>query len=159
MEQCAEYFLLRRLLGRAEHQVEAEKTGARFKYVDGLWEAAGIDKENIRCRLADTPRHVHRLGRRRRFVEQRSVGQFQAGQVDNHLLIVEQRLQASLRNLGLVGRVRRVPARVFQHIAQDHLGRQRVGVTHADQRFVHAVFVGHCLQHGQRLVLGPCVGQ
>ena len=85
-------------------------------------------------RLVRGMRQRHRLGRRGRLVEQRGIGDRQAGQVGDHGLEVHQRLQPALRDLRLVGRVGGVPARVLQHVAQDH--RRRVGavVAQADQR-------------------------
>ncbi len=62
----------------------------------------------------DTRRgHGHGFGGGGGFVEQRGVGDFQAGQVDDHLLEIHQRFQAALGDFGLVGRVGGVPARVF----------------------------------------------
>ena len=52
----------------------------------------------------------------------------------DHRLEVQQRLQPPLRDLRLVGRVLRVPARVLQDVALDHRRRDAVRVAHADER-------------------------
>ena len=67
-------------------------------------------------------------------VEQRRVRDRQPGQVGDHRLEVEQRLEPALRDLRLVGRVLRVPARVLEDVALDHRRRDAVGVAHADER-------------------------
>ena len=67
----------------------------------------------------------HRLGGRGALVEQAGVGGGQPGQVADHGLEVEQRLEAALGDLGLVRRVRGVPARVLEHVAPDHRRRDR----------------------------------
>ena len=114
------------VLGRAEDQFEAEEAGAGL--AARRWSAGSSRhrRRNVRLRLGDAPRHGHGFGRGGRLVEQRGVGEFQAGQVDDHLLVVEQRFQPALGDLGLVGRVGGVPAGVLQDVAQDHLRRQRV---------------------------------
>jgi len=81
----------------------------------------------------------HGLGCRRALVEQRGVGNLQPGEIDHHGLVVEQRFEPPLSDLGLVGRVRRVPGRILHDVAQDHIGRVRAMVAHADERAVHLV--------------------
>lgn len=46
---------------------------------------------------------LHGLSSSRPFVQQGSVGHWHAGDVTNHGLVVEERLQATLRDFGLVG--------------------------------------------------------
>jgi hypothetical protein len=58
---------------------------------------AGIDPHGVE--------HGHRLGGGGGFVEQRGVGDVEAGQVGDHGLEIEQRFEPALRDLGLVGRV------------------------------------------------------
>lgn len=48
---------------------------------------------------------LHGLGSGRPFVQQGSVGHRHAGDVTNHGLVVKERLQATLGDFGLVGRV------------------------------------------------------
>ena len=70
----------------------------------------------------------HRFGGGRGLVEQRRVGDLHPGQVADHRLEVEQRLEPALRDLRLIRRVGRVPARVLHHHPQDHAGRDGVVV-------------------------------
>ncbi len=93
----------------------------------------GGDEKHVGALLVRAVRQRHRLGRRRRLVEQRGAGHGQAGEVGDHGLEVHQRLETALRDLGLVGRVGRVPARVLQDVAQDDGRRVRAVVAHADQ--------------------------
>ena len=57
----------------------------------------------------------------------------EAGQLGDQRLEVEQRLEATLADLGLVRRVRGVPGRVLEHVAGDHRGSDGAGVAHPDQ--------------------------
>jgi len=52
--------------------------------------------------------------------EQRGVGDLHSGQVDDHGLVVEQRLEAALGDFSLVGRVGRVPSWIFENVALDY---------------------------------------
>ena len=83
------------------------------------WQSAAT-KKTLRRRSVTATAHVHGLGRGGRLVEQRGVGDRQAGQVGDHGLEVEQRLEPALGDLRLVGRVLGVPARVLQDVALDH---------------------------------------
>ena len=103
-----------------------------------------------RAALADPSGHGHGLGGGGGLVQQRGVGQLQPGQVDDHLLEGEQGLEAALADLGLIGRVRRVPAGVLEHVALDHRRRDRVVVAHADHRDLDPVALGHPPQGRQR---------
>jgi hypothetical protein len=98
--------------------------------------------------------HVHGLGRRRRFVEQRGARHVEPAQIHHHGLEVEQRLEAALGNFGLVGRVGRVPAGIFQDVALDHRRQDGVGVAHADVGAHAAVAAAEAAQLGQGFVLG-----
>ena len=81
----------------------------------------------------------HRLGGRGALVEQRRVGGRQPGEVADHGLEVEQRLEPALGDLRLVRRVGGVPARVLEHVAPDHRRRDRAVVAEADHRLARAV--------------------
>ena len=102
----------------------------------------------------DAPRDRHRLGRGRGLVEQRRVRDRQPGEVADHRLEVQQRLEPALRDLRLVRRVRRVPGRVLEHVAQDDLRRVRAVVAEADHRRHHAVAVPELAQLGEHVDLG-----
>jgi hypothetical protein len=122
------------------------RRGARPDHVDGLREGGLIDEENIALALRDAPRHGHGFGGGGGLVEQRGVGELQAGEVDHHLLVVEQGFQAALGDLGLVGRVGRIPAGVLQHVALDHRRHERAVVALADHRLLQHVLRRHGLQ-------------
>ena len=77
------------------------------------------------------------------------------GEVADHGLEVEERLEPTLADLGLVGRVRGVPGRVLEHVAQDHAGGVGAVVASADERGDHLVAIGEGPQHAQHLWLGP----
>ena len=79
----------------------------------------------------DAMQHGHRLGGRRRFIEQRRVGDFHAGQIADHGLEIEQAFESPLRQFGLIRRVGRVPAGIFEHVAQDDAGRDAIGIAEA----------------------------
>ncbi len=83
--------------------------------------------------------HGHGFGRRRAFVEHGGVGHFHAGQIHDHLLEVEQRFQPALGDFGLVGGISGVPARVFQHVAQNYRRHLGVVIAHADVVFEQLV--------------------
>ena len=76
----------------------------------------------------------HRLGGGGALVEQRRVGGRQAGEVADHGLEVEQRLEPALRDLRLVRRVGGVPARVLEHVAPDHRRGDGAVVAEPDHR-------------------------
>ena len=83
---------------------------------------------------ADPAGHGHGLGGGGGLIEERGVGELQAGEVDHHLLVVEEGLQPALADLGLVGRVGGVPGRVLEQVAQDDGRGDGAVVAGADQR-------------------------
>ena len=85
------------------------------------WVSASTKNAAAAC-LVDRRIERHRLGRRGGLVEHRRVGDLHAGEVRDHRLEVEERLEPALADLGLVRRVGRVPGRVLEHVAQDHAG-------------------------------------
>ena len=101
----------------------------------------------------------HGLGGGGGFVEQRGVGDVQAGQVDDHGLEVQQRFEPALGDFGLVGRVGGVPAGVLQHVALNDGGRDAVVVAHADVGAEDLVLGGDFLQRRQHFVLAAGSGK
>ena len=95
-------------------------------------------------------RHVHRLGGRGGLVEQRGVGDRQPGQLGDHRLERQQRLQPALRDLRLVGRVLRVPAGVLQHVALHDARHHRAVVAEPEVRAKTAVARRHRAQMSRR---------
>lgn len=151
-DAIAELELLRRL---HLHRHPA-RLGAGDHHGDCLRMAVGIHQEDRR--IVARCHHVgerHRLGGRRGLVEQRGVGDGEPGEVGDHRLEVEQRLEPALRNLRLVGRVGRVPARVLQDVPLDDLGDEGAVVAHADVGTEDPVLVGHPAQRLQDLALAP----
>ncbi len=141
-------------VGIGDHDVHALRRGARSHDGDRLRMALLVHQEDrVGPRLHDGVGHVHRFGGRRGLVEQRCVRDGQRREVGDHRLEIEQRLEPALGDLGLVGRVRRVPARVLEDVPQDHRGRHRVVVAHAEIRTEHLVACGEAAQLGERLAL------
>ena len=134
--------------------LDTEWLGAGGQHGGGLGEDIDVDSQSV-GRSAHRPVHQgHRLGGGGAFVEHRSVGDIEAGEIGDHGLEIQQRLQPALADLRLVRRVRGVPGRVLQHVAQQHRRGQRVVVALTDHRHVDGVGVGHHPQFGQRLMFG-----
>ena len=150
-KECGEdRFRLQVLQRVADHHLMSEGARTRLDDADGLRMRVTIDEKCIGGGLHHAPGHGHGLSRGGCLVEERGIGDLKAGHVDDHLLEVQQRLKAALAHLSLIGRVGGVPARVLQHVAQDHLGRHRAVVTHADHRDEHIIPVGHPAKVGKR---------
>ena len=116
-------------------QLEAERLGTRGQQLQRLRERRAIREEHPRVLArAHAVRQRHAFRRGGRLVEQRRVGDVHRGEILHHGLEVEERLEAALRDLGLVRRVRRVPAGVLEDVAQDRGRRDRVVVAEADER-------------------------
>ena len=81
------------------------------------------------------------------------------GEVGDHRLEVEQRLEPALADLGLVRRVRGVPGRVLEHVALDHRRRDRAVVAHADQAGARPVAVGERAQLAEHVLDRARAGQ
>ena len=107
---------------------------ARAQHGQRLRMQVGRGDDRVGLAARGAMRHRHRLGHRGAFVEQRGIRHRQARQVTDHGLEIHQRFEPPLRDLGLVGRIGRVPARVLQHVAQDDRRRQRAVVAEPDQR-------------------------
>ena len=91
----------------------ARRACARRRCVCG-WQRSETKNVFFSSLTLELVREVHRLGGGGGLVEERRVGDRQTGEVDHHRLEVEERLEAALRDLGLVRRVLRVPARVLE---------------------------------------------
>ncbi len=142
----------------ADDNLDAERQGTGPQDLDGLGMAVGIDEEGVPLACRDALEHRHRLGGRRRLVEERGVGQLHAGEIDDHGLEVEQRLEPALGDLRLVRRVRGVPARVLEDVPLDHRGGVRARVPHADERGVDLVLIGETAKPPQHAGLGHRTG-
>lgn len=80
----------------ADDDLPAERLGTGLQQSNRLRVAALVDEEGLRLGLRHTFGHRHGFGGSRRFVKQRSVGNVEAGQVADHRLVVEQRLETTL---------------------------------------------------------------
>ena len=138
----------------ATHDLDAER--ARPGSGRRRWSAAGCRRRAAaRCPVLVGPAgQGHRLGDRGGLVEQARAGGRQPGQVADHGLEVEQRLEPALADLGLVRRVRGVPGRVLEHVAADHRRGDGAVVAEADHGAARVVPGGEVAQRGQRLGLG-----
>lgn len=66
--------------------------------------------------------HVKGFSSSAGLVEKRSIAVFEIGQFLDHSLIVDQRFESALGNLGLIGGVGSVPAWVLEQISEDDWG-------------------------------------
>ena len=122
---------------RQHMDVDPQRFRPAADHVDRLREAPVADQKARAfacCFLlgSDAVQQRHRLGRRRGFVQQRRVRDLHPRQIRDHRLEVDERLQSTLGDLGLIRRVGRVPARVLHHHPQDDAWRDRVVVAEAD---------------------------
>ena len=122
------------------------------------WQSSAT-KNALALGLVEGVGHVHGLGRGGGLVEERCVGQGQGGEVGHHGLEVQEGLEAALGDLGLVGRVLRVPAGVLEDVALDDRRGDAVVIPHAQERPEHLVAVGQRAQTPERLALAPGRGQ
>ncbi len=143
--------------GPGDH-LQTQGPGSGGHHGQRLGVAVLVDYEDRAGLGVEPAAHGHGLGCGGGFVQQRGVGQLHAGQVAHHGLEVEQCLQPALGDLGLVGRVGRVPGRVLQHVAQDHGRGDGVGVAQADQRGEHLVAVSERPEPGQGLGFAQAPG-
>ena len=108
----------------------------------------------------DAMEQRHGFRGRRRLVEERRVRDGKSREVDDRRLEVDQRLEAALRDLGLVGRVLRVPAGVLQEVPLDHPRGETAVVSHAEKRAEDPILLralaelreGRALPEGRRQV-------
>ena len=141
LEQGTEYIGVGSGIRRANQHVPAKGFGAGFDHVDGLRQAVFIDIESIGfVFLHRALGHRHGFGSGGAFVQQRGVGQFHTGKVDHHLLEVQQGFKTALGNFRLVRGVGGVPARIFQHVAQNHRRNNGVVVTQTDVALKDLIF-------------------
>lgn len=101
--------------------------------------------------------HGHGLSGGGSLIQQGGVGNIHSGEVSDHGLEVEEGLEPSLGNLGLVGGILGVPSGVFHQIPQDHGGGEGAIVTHPNVGTEDLVLQGDSLQRPQQLGLGELV--
>ena len=127
------------LVDRAFVDRDRQRLAARVDHVaDMRMQRAG--KHDAAALLAMMPPgDADRLGDRRRLVEQRGRCDRQAGEFGDQRLEMEQQLQPPLADLGLVGRVGRVPGRVLEQVALDHRRHDHAMEAGADEALQHLV--------------------
>ena len=136
--------------------LDAERLGAGGQDRGRLGEQVGVDGQPVGGALRrprGTKHQRHRLGGGGALVQHRGVGHLEAGQVGDHGLEVQQRLEPALADLRLVRGVGGVPGRVLHDAAQQHRRGQRVVIPLADHGHRDGVGVGQRSQLGQRLML------
>ncbi len=137
----------------ADHDLDAERRGARAHDVLRLREHVVGDEQARAPALAHPLAKRHRLGGGGCFVQHRGVRNRHSGEVANHRLEIDERLEPALRNLRLIRRVRGVPRGIFEDVAHDDAGRMRAVVALSDHRVQHPVLGGDGLQSRERLEL------
>jgi hypothetical protein len=120
---------------------------------DGLRMEFGVEDDG--CPLLHGSTHEQdRLGDGGGLIEQRGVGDVEAGEVLDDLLEVQQCFEPTLGDLGLVGGVGGVPGGVLHQVAADHGGRDRVVVALTDELSAHDVLAGKVAQIGEDVEFG-----
>ena len=127
----------------AHGDVDPERRRARFDHGNRLGMAILIYEEPGRLGFRHPLRHGHRLCRRRRLVQKGGVGNLKPGQVSDHRLVVQQRFQPPLADLGLIRRVGRVPRRILKNVALDRGRRCRPVIPLSNHGGEHVVLLGH----------------
>ncbi len=152
LQQHAKHILvIQHFLCIIHNHFKTKGFGTRTYHVEGLWVNIGGDEEAVRpFQFADAFCHRHCFGGGGGFIQQRGGGDVQTGQIQRHLLEVQQCFQTALRHFRLIRGVRGVPARVFQHVAQNNRRQLHVGVAHANVRLKALVQAGNGLQFCQR---------
>ena len=147
-----------------DDQFDAERFAAREQHVERLREDVAVDEELVatfpdRFARAQREHHQHGFGGGRALVQERAVADLHARERDHGGLEVQQRLEAALRDLGLVGRVGGVPGGVLEDVAHDG-GRDGTGVVaHADERSEATVAVGQRADVGGEFVFAHPFGR
>ena len=117
----------------ADDQIDAQRFGPRGQHFERLRVATVIDKKDFRLRLRNPAGECHRLGCRRRLVEQRRIRNRHRGEVADHRLEIDDRFHPPLADLGLVGRVGGIPGRVLENVSLDHGRSVRAVIALADE--------------------------
>ena len=128
--------------------------GPRVNQVDSLGMAMRRHEKCIGVFLIGRSggmKQTHGFGSGCCLIEQRRIGQIHARQVGDYRLEIEQGFQPSLGNFGLIGRVGRVPGRVFQNIPKNNVGRNGIVITLPDVRSKHLVLPGQFSECTQKL--------
>jgi hypothetical protein len=134
------------------HDFDAQRARPRLHDLDGLRMAVVRDEECFSATYRGMAER-HRFRRCRAFIEQRRVRDVERGQIGDHRLEVQERFEPALRNLRLVRRVSRIPARILQNVPLDNRRRDRVGIAGANKGTRDDVFPCELPQLSQRVPL------
>ena len=115
-------------------QFQAQGFGSGLQNGESLRMAIPIGKKDSSPQLRNSFRHGHRFCRSRGFVEERGIGDVQRGEIRDHGLEIEQRLESTLTYFRLIWRVGGVPSRILQNVALNDGRQDRVIVSLPDQR-------------------------
>ena len=124
------------LVMRRHDDLDVKWLGATADNLDSLGPTRVADQEAIgapRASGANPVHHRHRFGCGGGLIEERRVCDLHTGQVFHHGLKDQQRLEASLRNLWLVGRIGRVPTGVFEDVTKNDAWGDGSVVTQTDE--------------------------
>ena len=139
-------------------EIDSQRLGSRTQDIDRLRKAAvaGVADIRVDALFLAGVRAVHqrhRFGGGRRLIQQRGARHFHPRQIRHHRLEVQERFQAALCDLRLIGRVWRVPTRVLHHHPKNHARRERVVVAEADVGLEDAVAMGEMAETMEVLML------
>mmetsp|Transcript_14373 Transcript_14373/g.27727 ORF Transcript_14373/g.27727 Transcript_14373/m.27727 type:complete len:723 (-) Transcript_14373:79-2247(-) len=137
----------------SDNALESKAFGSRGTDGNGLRVALVRHKELRLLSIGHGAGHGHGFGSGGGLVQQGSVGKRETSQIGDHGLVVEQRLEPSLSDFGLVWGVLGVPARVLQQVSQDHSWGEGSVVSHPNEVLVHSVLASELLHVFQELVL------
>ena len=153
--------VLRDACGEVGHaHVDAHGLGAQAHHGEGLREEVRVEEgDAVGPAAVGAVHEEHGLGGGGGLVQQRGVGDVQAGEVLDHRLVVQEGLEAALGDLRLVRRVGRVPGRVLQHLAEDDARGDGVREALPDHLGLHDVAAGDLAQLLQDRGLGQRGGQ
>ena len=154
LEQGTEHLFGAGLLGRADCHVKTEVDRPLLDHVDHLRVHVIGHEEEVGLGLGHPLGQRHRFGGGGCLIQQGGAGQIHAGEIQGQLLEVEQGFETALCQLRLVRGVGGVPARIFQHVAQDDVGHVGIVIAHADVALGHLVLGGIALELGQRFHFG-----
>ena len=121
------------------YDVDALPCGTGADDTDGLGMAGVRHKEGVGLGTG-VPAHGDGFRRGRSFIQQGGIGDRQPRQGGHHGLEVHEHFQPSLGDFRLIGRIGRVPAWVFQNVAQDDGRSNGAVVSLADEGFQELVF-------------------
>ncbi len=117
LQQCTEVRRIRLKCGEiTDYSLKPQYFGASVHHINRLGMTLGRNKELQPVGLEPVA-HGHGLRSGSALIQEGCVGDIQAGEVNHHGLECKQRLEAPLRDFGLVRGVLGVPTGVLQHVS------------------------------------------